>query len=155
MFVTGRNDSAQLGIGSVASKNIFQSLESPRDVIGVSCGRDFSCCVVETGELYTWGLPQFGQLGNGGEHKSLEKAGKWTYQMTKRPERLIEGDTIGKKIVDVRSGPNHSCAIDDEGRIYTWGFGGYGRCGQGNPQDVHLPKNVEYFSGVPRTYTDE
>ena len=70
---------------------------------------------------------QHGQLGNGGEYKSLEKAGKWTYQMTKRPERVVGGDTLGIKLIDVKSGPNHSCALSEDGKIYTWGFGGYGR----------------------------
>ena len=33
-------------------------LESLRDVVSVSAGRDFSCAAVESGNVYTWGHPE-------------------------------------------------------------------------------------------------
>lgn len=32
-------------------------------------------------------------------------------------------------IVDIKCGPEHSVAMTDDGRVFTWGFGGYGRLG--------------------------
>jgi hypothetical protein len=58
LYVTGRNDNAQLGNGNTSSKNSFQVVESLRDVVSVSAGRDFSCAVVESGNVYTWGHPE-------------------------------------------------------------------------------------------------
>ena len=120
LYVTGRNDNGQLGIGNTISKHAFQTVNSLSDVVAVSAGRDFSCAVSESGAVYSWGSPQYGQTGFGGEFKSLEKAGKWTYALTKRPEQILEGDIVGVKIVDVKSGPNHSCALDEMGQVYTW-----------------------------------
>jgi len=41
---------------------------------------------------------------------------------------LIRG-FADKVIADIACGNNHSLAIDDKGRVYSWGFGGYGRYG--------------------------
>jgi alpha-tubulin suppressor-like RCC1 family protein len=119
LYAAGRNDSGQLGIGNTSSKNTCQLVSDISDVVASSCGRDFSIAVTESGRVYSWGLPQYGQTGQGSEFKSLEKAGKWTYQLTKRPESILEGDIVGVKIVDVKSGPNHTVALDDQGKVYT------------------------------------
>lgn len=33
------------------------------------------------------------------------------------------------KIQDIACGINHTIALDTEGRLFSWGFGGYGRLG--------------------------
>ena len=35
------------------------------------------------------------------------------------------------------------------GRVFTWGFGGYGRLGHGHNKDCNVPTPVELFSRVP------
>ena len=37
----------------------------------------------------------------------------------------------GKKVVSVAAGSMHSAAVTDEGAVYTWGRGSYGRLGHG------------------------
>ena len=37
----------------------------------------------------------------------------------------------GKKVVHIASGSMHSAAVTDEGEVYTWGKGSYGRLGHG------------------------
>lgn len=37
----------------------------------------------------------------------------------------------GKNVVNIAAGSNHSAAVTDEGALYTWGKGSYGRLGHG------------------------
>ena len=105
LYGAGKNDSAQLGIGNTISKTSFVRVELA-EIISVACGRDFTAAVNADGEIYTWGHPEYGQLGNGGEYKTLEKAGKWTYRFTKDPTRV--DSLAGVSMSYVSSGPNHT-----------------------------------------------
>lgn len=47
----------------------------------------------------------------------------------------VEGGAIlGKKIVDVALGNNHTLAISDEGELFSWGSNGYGQLGYSLPK---------------------
>ena len=109
---TGRNDCGQLGITGTMPKTSFTAVSGISGVVSASAGREFSCAVNDQGRLYTWGSPQNGQTGQGDEFKSLEKAGKWTYLLTKKPEICLQGDIVGVKLVDVKSGKdNRICVV--------------------------------------------
>ena len=49
-------------------------------------------------------------------------------------------------ISDVKCGNNHTVAMAEDGKVFTWGFGGYGRLGHNRPQDELDPKEVSQFS---------
>lgn len=60
--------------------------------------------------------------------------------------RMIEA-LRGKVIVKVAAGGAHSAAITDQGELYTWGKGRYGRLGHGDSDDQMRPKLVEALRG--------
>ena len=37
-------------------------------------------------------------------------------------------------------------ALDSKKRVFTWGFGGYGRLGHSEQKDEHTPRLVEIFA---------
>ena len=39
----------------------------------------------------------------------------------------------------MRCGAHHTLARSDDGRVFAWGFGGYGRLGNKSPADKHSP----------------
>ncbi len=39
--------------------------------------------------------------------------------------------------------------VPEEGRIYSWGYGAYGRLGHGNTSNVATPLKIEGFNYVP------
>ena len=81
------------------------------------------------GKVYTWGENNYGQLGNG------------TTENSNIPICIsdLENDLKGKKIKDICSYSNTKIALDDEGKIYTWGENIYGQLGDGTTEDSNVP----------------
>ena len=76
------------------------------------------------GKVYTWGENRYGQLGNGTNEDSNE------------PTCIsdIPGNALnGKNIIDIQmDGNNYTViALDNEGKVYTWGWNGLGKLGSG------------------------
>ncbi|AQK46955.1 uncharacterized LOC100193728 [Zea mays] len=144
----GHNKHGQLGTGSL--RNEIES--SPVSCIvaeatNVACGADFTAWLssVEGSSILTAGLPQYGQLGHGtdNEYNAKESSVKLTYEPQPRPRAIAAFS--GKTVVKVACGTNHTVAVDSNGFVYTWGFGGYGRLGHREQKDEWQPRLVEVF----------
>ncbi len=145
IYSTGLNTMYQLGTGRKDQKYEWTLLKDlGADVREVGCGKDFSMMLDIDGKMYACGSPMYGQLGNGTDGKTLEKAGKYTYECWKRFGRIAE--LAGIEIKQFSVGTNHTAAVDVHGKVYTWGFGGYGRLGHGHNKDVMIPTPVPDFS---------
>ena len=71
----------------------------------VACGKDFTCILDAEGQPYSMGLAW--GFGRGAKEKILE------------PTALNL-----KNVIDISAGSSHCAAIDKEGKLYTWGWGG-------------------------------
>ena len=80
---------------------------------------------------YTWGKGEHGQLGHGSR------------QGSSLPKRV----TVPCNVVFVRIslGTSHSCALTRGGQCYSWGYGGDGRLGHCDDNDVLIPRLIEAF----------
>eukprot|EP01061_Rhynchopus_euleeides_P003172 TRINITY_DN12446_c1_g1_i1.p1 TRINITY_DN12446_c1_g1~~TRINITY_DN12446_c1_g1_i1.p1 ORF type:complete len:563 (+),score=203.12 TRINITY_DN12446_c1_g1_i1:250-1938(+) len=73
--------------------------------------------LLEDGRVFAWGSNNYGQLGCGDSA---------TFPQDRHAPVLVrtaDGEPL-QNIVDVAVGKYHSAAVDAEGRVYTWGFGG-------------------------------
>lgn len=145
----GANQFGQLGNGHVTDlKNCSGSWETfrlPEGETGVwvAAGAEFSVVVCGSGAVYTAGYGQYGQLGNGRSGEHIIMAGRVAYDTVSIPVRAIfPGDV---KIRQVACGTNHSVALDADGKVWSWGFGGYGRLGHRLQKDEWVPKRIEVF----------
>lgn len=50
--------------------------------------------------------------------------------------------------MEVDCGTNHTIARDSDGRVYSWGFGGYGRLGHAKQEDLWSPMPIDQFTGT-------
>ncbi|KAL5557918.1 hypothetical protein UlMin_034129 [Ulmus minor] len=145
----GWNKHGQLGSGSV--KNEIEASPVRCLVSGVkttACGGDFTVWLssVEGSSILTAGLPQYGQLGHGtdNEYNTKDSSVRLAYEAQPRPKAIAS--LAGETIVKVACGTNHTVAVDSNGYVYTWGFGGYGRLGHREQKDEFSPRRVDVFS---------
>lgn len=147
-FAFGWNKHGQLGTGS--TKNEVES--SPvrclvTQVTNAVCGAEFTLWLstVPGSTILTAGLPQYGQLGHGtdNEYNAKESTVKLAYEAQPRPRTIAS--LSGKTITKAACGNNHTVAVDSDGYVYTWGFGGYGRLGHKEQKDEWTPRLVEMF----------
>ncbi len=55
---------------------------------------------------------------------------------------------LGVAIIQVCCGGQHAACLSDEGEIYTWGRGGFGRLGHGTTAHATTPRLVERLRGI-------
>lgn len=97
-------------------------------VMAVSCGRCHSVALTDCG-LYVWGSSKYGQLGLGPDRL-----------MAKKPALVIAlADHI---LTTVAAGHYHTAAVDEHGKVYTWGWGVHGQLGHGSIEDEFVPKRL-------------
>ena len=77
----------------------------------VAAGGAHTLAIGSDGILYSWGRNDHGQLGNG---KTVDHS---------KPQPVPDPSDTGKsfKAVQISAGAYDSAAIDDKGRVYTWG----------------------------------
>ncbi|KAJ8446308.1 hypothetical protein Cgig2_005839 [Carnegiea gigantea] len=118
------------------------------DVKAVACGGEFTVWLSsgQGSSILTAGLPQYGQLGHGtdNEYNSKDGSVRLAYEPQARPKAIAS--LSGETIVKVACGTNHTVAVDSNGYVYTWGFGGYGRLGHREQKDEWVPRRVDVFT---------
>ncbi|CAN8304696.1 unnamed protein product [Cochlearia groenlandica] len=145
----GWNKHGELGLGSV--KNEIESSPLPcvvsEEVTDIACGAEFTVWLSSTegATIQTAGHPQYGQLGHGtdNEFNMKDSSVKLAYEAQPRPKAIAS--LAGETIVKVACGTNHTVAVDKNGYVYTWGYGGYGRLGHREQKDEWSPRRIDVF----------
>ncbi|XP_042242580.1 protein RCC2 homolog [Homarus americanus] len=162
VFACGDNKSGQCGTGSTSAIIHTPTKISFKEskICKVACGAEFSMIIDKKGYLYSFGLPEYGQLGHNTDGKFFISCTKLSYQHERVPRRVpifVERSKDGHptpvtdvQIVDIACGNNHTVAVDAKKRAFSWGFGGYGRLGHAEPKDEYIPRLIKYFDGHNR-----
>jgi alpha-tubulin suppressor-like RCC1 family protein len=82
--------------------------------IKVKMGLRASGVITKEGQLWTFGNGNWGVLGHGNE-KNIN------HNMARRVDKF---HSQGIKIEDVEFGRYHAAALDTDGQMWTWGYGG-------------------------------
>ena len=112
------------------------------------------------GNLYTFGSPEYGQLGHNSEGKYFTTGNKIAFQCETTPRKIVlfvekqrDGHSIPVDdviIKEVSAGVNHALAIDSKKRCFSWGFAGYGRLGHSETKNEMIPRNIKSFDYAKR-----
>lgn len=157
VYACGDNKSGQCGVGNtqpIISKATRLNYAGP-PIIKVGCGADFSMILDLKGNLYSFGLPEYGQLGHNTDGKYFVTSTKMSFHFETSPKKIVLYVEKAKdghvtplddvKIVDFACGHNHTVAIDSKNRAFSWGFGGIGRLGHAEQKDEMVPRLIKYF----------
>lgn len=130
VYACGDNKSGQCGVGSstpVIQKATRINYTGP-PIIKVGCGAEFSVILDVKGNLLTFGLPEYGQLGHNTDGKYFITSSKMSFHFETSPKRVplyIEKAKDGHvtpvddvQIVDFSCGNNHTVAVDSKKRCY-------------------------------------
>ncbi|XP_010859989.1 PREDICTED: serine/threonine-protein kinase Nek8-like [Bison bison bison] len=107
-------------------------------LLSVDLGTAHSAAVTASGDCYTFGSNQHGQLGTNARRVS-------------RAPCQVQG-LQGIKIAMVACGDAFTVAIGAEGEVYSWGKGARGRLGR-RDEDAALPRPVQLDETQPYTVT--
>jgi alpha-tubulin suppressor-like RCC1 family protein len=157
----------QLGIGTteylrtIAVKVVGGEMGTTylEDITDIEAGASHSIAIDEDGFVWTWGYNSQGQLGNGLE-------GDFMYETA--PVKVLCGDMNTSSgylsnIVDVAIAGGWevtgyyggtSYALDSNGHVWAWGYGGEGQLGDGqkntslDPHHTALPTQVEGLENI-------
>lgn len=105
-------------------------------ILDASCGSSHSGVVLsESKSVVTWGRGEDGQLGHGNAES----------QNTPMVVQVLEGQDCDEIIC----GAEYTIAVShSKNKIWSWGWGDFGRLGHGNPLDLFLPKQISSLSDV-------
>lgn len=76
-------------------------------IIDIQCGEEFSLCLSDVGDIFSFGRGKEGQLGHG-NRESLNV-----------PTKIAS--LAHERVVQVAAGWQHSLALTDTGRVFQWG----------------------------------
>ena len=85
-----------------------------------------------TGVVASWGNNGNGQLGNNSTVNSGVPVAV-----------TATGALSGKTVIQVSGGQSHACALTSEGRVYCWGYNGYGQLGDGTTTQRNVPVAID------------
>jgi|ERR1712137_540643 len=125
LWVFGDNSEGQLGLGH------WRGVSSPKPVITdspieiASCGGLFTLIMDFHGRIFSTGRNALGALGIGSEDD--------------RQCSFVKMKNAPRNICSISSGWNHTVMLSNEGDLYAFGDGGYGRLGLGNYQNRSTP----------------
>lgn len=133
VWAWGRNNWGQLGDNSNVTRytpvRTDNSLMSYK-IVAISAGQYHSMALDETGDVWTWGSNNSGQLG---DNTNTER-----YVPVKSDKSLMSD-----KIVTISAGDIHSLALDKNGDVWAWGRNYSGQLGDGSNTNRNTPVKTD------------
>jgi alpha-tubulin suppressor-like RCC1 family protein len=125
----GSDSDGQVGNGSTYTHNITDPQKIPTSGVftSVASGKLHSVALDRDGYLWSWGSDVYGQQGNGAKTGNIHE-----------PTRM----STSARFISVEAGAHTTIAIDTEGHLWSWGWGGNALLGNGGLSDVTAPEKL-------------
>jgi len=147
LYSWGKNDDGQLGLGDTTNRNSPKHVsDGGRKYKAITAGRYNAFAIAENGDLYSWGVDIWGELGIGSPISYPSLTPIFT-----TPQHVSDG---GRKYKAIAAGTYHTLALAENGDLYSWGnnlFGGLGLGHSGSPQNHCFP-TPQHVSDGGRKY---
>ncbi len=129
LLLSGGNTCGEIGNGNTNRVDIGNEFNVASvisgKIIDVETGNQFTAALTEDGDLYMWGLNNYGQIGNMKTSNQLEP--------------LLVMENVKK----ISLGLNHAAALMKDGSLWLWGNNEYGQLGTGGSMQYNsVPKKI-------------
>lgn len=135
VYAWGYDNAGQLGNDSTTDSPVPVKVLLPVGVTatGVAGGEYHSLALASDGSVYAWGYGCAGQLGDNSTAESHI------------PVKVLL--PVGVRAIGIAAA-SQSLALISDGRVYAWGWNGYGQLGNNSTTDSSVPIPVQFPSGV-------
>lgn len=138
VYSWGKQGEGQCGLGyldkdQLVPRNIEKLLDS--HVIDIACGYTHTIALTSKGEVYSWGLGEYGQLGRGIVYQPVPELVDFSAVLCP-PDRVTR----------VYCGAFHSVVTTNSRVMFSWGLNMYGACGLGHTANKDTPERIDSFS---------
>lgn len=137
-FSWGEGEDGKLGHGNrltLEKPKMIDTLKTKR-IRDIACGSAHSAAITSSGELYTWGLGEYGRLGHGDNNTLLKP-------------KLVQ-KLLGHRVVQVACGSRdaQTLCLTEDGTVFSWGDGDFGKLGRGGSDGCSIPHPIERLNGL-------
>jgi alpha-tubulin suppressor-like RCC1 family protein len=124
--------------GNVATPRLVTGLPAGDPVVAISDGNAYSTVLLQSGQVWDWGLGGAGQLGDGSTQNSAVPVQVQLPDGTQAVQVYAGGD-LGND--------GHQLALLNTGAVVAWGSNLCGQLGAGRPQKESVPIVVKVLNG--------
>ena len=132
------------GDNAVITKPTIAENLSGKGIKELSGGSHHSAGVTDKGECFVWGRMDGGQMGIPSSQLSTDDENMVKKDESGRPRILLQPmrvPDINAKFVTC--GPEHTIAITEQGKAYSWGFNANYQLGQGHTDDLDIATMID------------
>lgn len=142
VYAWGNGEGGRLGLNDTLPRDTPTKIIALADkfITKIYCGANCSAAISISGELYSWGRGTFGSLGHGTSDDKLQP----TQVQTLASQSVVD--------VALGSGDSHSLCVTDEGIVYAWGDGDFGKLGNASCSGSAVPIQVEGLPMISRVF---
>lgn len=135
----GENSHGCIGDGTLASpvlEPVVAQTAAVGSITSLAAGTSTSYAINALGEVWSWGLNNYGQLGNAGT--------------TQQPLPVQVASTLTGSVVAIAAGDFHAVALKDDGTLWAWGYNQWGMVGDNTlvQRTSPVPVSSTYGGGI-------
>lgn len=133
LFTWGDGDKGRLGHGDKKPRIFPEIVAVLVDVSfsQVACGHNLTIGLTNSGQVYTMGSSDYGQLGNPLANGKIPTC--------------IGGKFADNFVEEIACGSHHVAVLTSRAEVYTWGKGSNGQLGHGDNHDRNTPTLVDFL----------
>jgi alpha-tubulin suppressor-like RCC1 family protein len=125
---------------SSSSSSNTTAVDSTDPVVQVACGFEHVLALTKSGQLFSWGRGDRGQLGLGLHDKDSYMAPARLLGTERDPHRFLD-----KKVTRIEANMSHSACVDEDGQLFIWG-----KMQSTNPKEKRIDGDVMDDQRMPR-----
>ena len=138
VYSWGSNSAGQLGLGHLNSVTSPELIALASKIKNIAAGSTHVLALTDEGQVFGWGSNHFGQV-------SLNQNGQQLSQTFIVKPKLI---AFPEKVTMIAAGMHYSLALSVSGKVYAWGWNGFGQLGLGDLKSRNTPTCIPGLSGV-------